>query len=127
MKDRSELSVTKNAQGTTIHLNRGSMMVEAAKQQRGRLFVDTGDSLVSVTGTVFSVDSGTKGSRVSVIEGEVRLDHKGNERVLRPGEQLQPIASIENIPVKDDVAWSRKAASYAQTLAALTGLKQRAE
>ncbi len=123
MKDRSELSVSKNAQGTTIHLNRGSIVVEAAKQRGERLFVDTGDSLVSVTGTVFSVNSGTKGTRVSVIEGEVRLDHKGNERVLRPGEQATTSASIEPIPVKDDVAWSRKASSYAATLASLASLR----
>lgn len=124
MKDRSELSVSKNAQGTTIHLNRGSIVVEAAKQRGERLFVDTGDSLVSVTGTIFSVNSGTKGSRVSVIEGEVRVDHKGSERVLRPGEQTTSNASIESVPVKDEVAWSRKAASYAQTLAALTVLSK---
>lgn len=124
MRERSELSITKNIQGTTIHLNRGSIMIEAAKQQNGRLFVDTGDSLVSVTGTIFSVASGTKGSRVSVVEGEVRLDHKGNERVLRPGEQATTNPSIELISVKDDVSWSRNAAGYAQTLAALTGLKK---
>ncbi len=123
MKDRSELSVTKNAQGTTIHLNRGSIMVEAAKQRDARLFVDTGDSLVSVTGTVFSVNSGTKGSRVSVIEGEVHLDHKGSERVLRPGEQATTNPSIQLIPVKDDVAWSRKASTYAAALASLASLR----
>ena len=124
MRDRSELSVTKNAQGTTIHLNRGDIMVEAAKQKSGRLFVDTGDSLVSVTGTIFSVASGTKGSRVSVIAGEVNLDHKGNERVVRAGEQVTTNPSIETIPVKDDVAWSRNAANYVQTLAALSGLSK---
>ena len=124
MRDRSELFVTKNAQGTTIHLDRGDIMVEAAKQKSGRLFVDTGDSLVSVTGTVFSVASGTKGSRVSVVEGEVHVDHKGSERVVRAGEQVTTSPSIETIPVKDDIAWSRKAASYAQTLAALTNLNK---
>ncbi len=124
MKDRSELSIGKNAQGTTIYLNRGSIVVEAAKQSGERLFVDTGDSLVSVTGTVFSVNSGTKGSRVSVIEGEVHLDHKGSERVLRRGEQATTSSSIEPIPIKDEVAWSRKAASYAAALAGLADLRK---
>jgi hypothetical protein len=79
---------------------------------------------VSVTGTVFSVNSGTKGSRVSVIEGEVHLDHAGSERVLRGGEQATTNAAIERIPVKDEVAWSRKAARYAETLAAFTSLNK---
>src|SRR5712691_1801448 len=122
MKDRSEFSMTRNAQGTTIHLNRGAIIVEAAKQEKGHLFVDTGDSLVSVTGTVFSVNSGTKGSRVSVIEGEVHMDHANTERVLRAGEQATTSRSIEMVPVKNEVEWSRKAAQYAQTLASLTML-----
>lgn len=124
MKDRSELSVTKNGQGTTIHLNRGSIVVEAAKQRGERLFVDTGDSLVSVTGTIFSVNSGTKGSRVSVIEGEVRVDNRRSEQVLHPGEQATSNSSIEPISVKEDVAWSRKAAQYAKTLASLSVLRK---
>jgi ferric-dicitrate binding protein FerR (iron transport regulator) len=124
MKDRSELSLSKNSLGTTIHLNRGAIVVEAAKQGKQHLFVDTGDSRVSVTGTVFSVNSGTKGSRVSVIEGEVHLDHAGSERVLRGGEQATTNAAIERIPVKDEVAWSRKAARYAETLAAFSSLNK---
>ncbi len=123
MKDSSELYLTKNGLGTTVHLNRGSIVVEAAKQGSGHLFVDTGDSLVSVTGTVFSVNSGTKGSRVSVIEGEVHVDHAGTDRVLRPGEQATTNPSIETIPVKDEIAWSRKADHYAAALASLDSLK----
>src|SRR6266850_1156527 len=122
MTDRSELSLSKNSLGTTIHLNRGSIVVEAAKQGKQQLFVDTPDSHVSVTGTVFSVNSGTKGSRVSVIEGEVHMDHAGSERVLRGGEQATSNAAIEKISVKDEVAWSRKAAHYAETLAAFGAL-----
>jgi|ERR1043166_4527737 ferric-dicitrate binding protein FerR (iron transport regulator) len=125
MKDRSEFSLTNNSLGTTIHLNRGAIVVEAAKQGKKHLFVDTPDgSHVSVTGTVFSVNSGTKGSRVSVIEGEVHLDHAGNENVLRGGEQATTNNAIDKIPVKDEIAWSRKAANYAETLAALTSLNK---
>ncbi len=124
MKDRSEFSLSKNSLGTTIHLNRGAIVVEAAKQGKQHLFVETGDSHLSVTGTVFSVNSGTKGSRVSVIEGEVHMDHAGSERVLHGGEQASTSSAIEMIPVKDEVAWSRKAARYAEMLAAFTSLNK---
>src|SRR6266850_3973191 len=123
MKDRSEFSINQTLRGTTLHLDRGSVIVEAAKQ-KGHFFVETGDSLVSVTGTTFAVNSGTKGSRVSVIEGEVHLDRSGEDRVLRAGQQATTNASIERIPVKDEIAWSRNAARYAKALEGLTALQR---
>ena len=123
MKDRSELYLTKTGKGTTIHLDRGSIVVEAAKQKDGQLFVESGDSLVSVTGTTFSVNNGTKGSRISVIEGEVNMNHAGSDRVLRPGEQATTNPAISIIPVKDEVSWSRNAARYAAVLNGLAALK----
>src|SRR4029079_5517637 len=122
-KERSELYLTKSGQGTTIHLDRGSIVVEAAKQKDGKVFVESGDSLVSVTGTVFSVNNGTKGSRISVIEGEVNLNHAGSDRVLRPGEQATTSPAISMIPVKDEVAWSRNAGRYAAVLNGLASLR----
>jgi ferric-dicitrate binding protein FerR (iron transport regulator) len=122
MRERSELYLTKTGEGTTIHLNRGSIVVEAAKQKDGKLFVESGDSLVSVTGTVFSVNNGTKGSRVSVIEGEVNLNHAGKDRVLRAGDQVTTNPAISVIPVKDEVAWSRNAAHYKEVLSALASI-----
>jgi hypothetical protein len=124
MRERSEFFLTKNGQGTTIHLNRGAIIVEAAKQKNQHLFVDTGDSLVSVTGTIFSVNNGTKGSRVSVVEGEVHLDHANRDTVLHGGEQATTNASIDKVPVKDELAWSSKASNYAATLASLTALNK---
>ncbi len=123
MKDRSEFSLNQTMRGTTVHMNSGSVIVEAAKQ-RNHMFVDTGDSLVSVTGTTFAVNSGTKGSRVSVIEGEVHLDRNGDDKVLRAGEQATTNAAIETMPVKDEVAWSRNAARYTQMLESLAALKK---
>ena len=122
MKDRSELYLTKTGKGTTIHLDRGSIVVEAARQKEGQLFVESGDSLVSVTGTTFSVNNGTKGSRISVIEGQVNLNHGGSDRVLRPGEQATTNPSISLIPVKDEVAWSHNADRYAAVLNGLATL-----
>ena len=125
MNDRSEFAITQNGQGATIHLDRGSIIVQAAKQ-KGHLFVDTdgSNSLVSVTGTTFAVNTGTKGSRVSVIEGEVHLDHGGKEQVLRAGEQASTSSSVETVPVKNEVAWSRNAKRYQQTLDSLAALQK---
>ena len=81
------------------------------------------DSLVSVTGTIFSVNNGTKGSRVSVIEGEVNVNHAASDRVLRPGDQVTTNPAIAMIPVKDEVAWSRNADHYAAVLYGLASLK----
>jgi hypothetical protein len=123
IKDRSEFSLSRNGQGTTIHLKGGNIIVEAAKQRNQHLFVDTGDANIAVTGTIFSVNNGTKGVRVSVIEGDVHLDHAGVERVIRAGEQAATNASIAPVAIKDEVSWSRNAAKYASTLASLNSLK----
>jgi ferric-dicitrate binding protein FerR (iron transport regulator) len=116
MRERAEVSVTENPAGVTINLERGQIMVEAAKQRDRKLFVQTDDSLVSVVGTIFSVNGGTKGSRVSVIEGEVHVDTAGRDIALHPGDQVATHVSIERIPVKDEIAWSQNATKYNQLL-----------
>lgn len=123
VNDRSEFSLSKNGLGTTIHLNRGNIIVAAAKQRNSHLFVETGDAHIAVTGTVFSVNNGTKGARVSVIEGSVQLNHAGSDRVINAGEQATTNASIGNVAIKDEVSWSRNAPRYAETLAGLSALK----
>ncbi|MCA1564550.1 MAG: FecR domain-containing protein [Acidobacteria bacterium] len=124
MRERSEFSVTQNRQGVTLHLDRGDVIVEAAKQGAGHLFVATPDSLVSVKGTIFSVGSGTKGSRVSVIEGEVHVNHSGADKVLLPGDQTTTGASLKPVAVKDDIAWSRNAPRYAKMVTELAALRK---
>ncbi|HYP53346.1 MAG TPA: FecR family protein, partial [Pyrinomonadaceae bacterium] len=124
MRERSEVSVTENAKGVTVKLERGDVAVEAAKQRERHLYVATPDSLVSVTGTIFLVGSGTKGSRVSVVEGEVRVNHAGKDDVLRPGDQVTTSARLEPVTLTHEVAWSRNAARYTQLAAELTRLRQ---
>jgi hypothetical protein len=123
-RERSEFSVSENMRGVTIKLDRGDVIVEAAKQKNGRLYVQTPDSLVSVKGTIFSVESGTKGSRVSVVEGEVKVDHAGVTDTLLPGDQTTTSPNIDKTSVQQTVAWSRNASKYANLVSDLAKLRQ---
>ncbi|MGH9903751.1 MAG: FecR domain-containing protein, partial [Pyrinomonadaceae bacterium] len=113
-----------SSRGTTINLERGNVIVEAARQRQRHLYVATDDCLVSVTGTIFSVNSGTKGSRVSVVEGEVRVNSGGRENVLHPGDQTTTSASLGAVPLKDEIAWSRDADRYAKLVGELVALRK---
>ncbi|MHB8610239.1 MAG: FecR domain-containing protein [Candidatus Acidiferrales bacterium] len=106
MNQRAELAVSASRRDTTIHLDQGSIIVQAAKRHTGHLYVSAPDCTVAVTGTVFSVNSGTKGSRVAVIEGEVRVKHSGLESILHSGDEVATTQSVGLVPVRDEIAWS---------------------
>ena len=106
MNQRAEFSVSANRRDTTIHLDQGIIIVQAAKRHAGHLYVSAPDCIVAVTGTVFSVNAGTKGSRVGVIEGEVHVKHQGAESILHSGDVLATTQSIGVVPVQDEIAWS---------------------
>ncbi|RPI28261.1 MAG: hypothetical protein EHM61_05740 [Acidobacteria bacterium] len=108
MKDRSEISLDSSSRGPVIRISRGSIIVQAAKQQEGRrLSVDANDCRVTVKGTVFSVTRATKGSRVSVIEGEVWVQQGKDTKVLKPGQQLSTHPSLRPASVAEEISWSR--------------------
>ncbi len=112
MGERSDLSVSRGWKGTTIRLDGGQVIVQAAKQKSGRLYVATDDGLVSVKGTIFSVNHGTKGSRVAVIEGVVRVNFGENTTDLTAGEQATSGASVSKVPIQNEIAWSKNSAKY---------------
>lgn len=106
MNQRAELAVSANRRDTTIHLDQGSIIVQAAKRHSGHLYVSAPDCTVAVTGTVFSVNSGTKGSRVAVIEGEVHVKHSGLLSILHSGDEVVTTQSVGLVPVREEIAWS---------------------
>lgn len=123
----TELAVGRGLFDSTIRLGRGNVIVEAAKRSRGHLYVATDDCRVAVTGTIFAVNHGVNGSRVSVIEGEVRVASNRGQEVLRPGEQTTTRTSLTGVPVSQEIAWSRHSERYLDLLRELTAVARAIE
>jgi hypothetical protein len=123
VNERTELFVTAAWSGQAIHLQRGDIIVKAAKQRRGSLRVLTRDSIASVKGTVFAVSAGMGGSVVSVVEGSVAVNQPGREVVLSPGQQAASIPALAS-SVATAVAWSPDAASYLELLGSFAKIER---
>ena len=123
VNERTELFVTAAWSGQAVHLQRGDIIVKAAKQRRGRLRVLTRDSIASVKGTVFAVSAGMGGSVVSVVEGSVVVNQPGRDVVLSPGEQAASIPALSS-SVAQAVSWSPEAKDYLELLASLVKIER---
>ncbi len=124
MRERSELSLGARSDGTAIRLTRGDIIVEAAKQAGGHLYVTTDDAVVSVVGTVFAVDAGVRGSRVSVLDGEVHVTHGASTTVLNPGDQVITDPGVAMTPIDQEFAWSREVDRHIALLSELASLRK---
>ena len=107
MRERSELTLVPASDGIRVLLERGSVIVEAASQGSGHLYVSTDDVDVSVVGTIFAVSEGTKGARVSVIEGEVLVAQGSTATALFPGEQFNSASALTAVPIEEEISWSQ--------------------
>ena len=116
VNERTELFTTAVWSGMAVHLRRGDVIVQAAKQRRGHLRVMTRDSIASVRGTVFAVSAGLGGSVVSVVEGSVAVSQPGTDVLLGPGEQAASNLALA-YSVEEAVSWSPDAELYLQLLA----------
>jgi uncharacterized protein (TIGR03435 family) len=116
MRSQSELALERADDGVRIRLTKGGIIVNAAKQRSGHLSVQTKDVTVSVAGTVFFVDAKETGSRVAVIEGEVRVQRGATENTLLPGQQFVTNPQMLAAPVIEEVAWSHNAQAHVALL-----------
>jgi len=107
MRERSAFSTSQAGNEITVHLDRGSVIVQAAKRRSGHLYVATADCRVAVTGTVFGVTAGLKGSRVAVLEGVVHVTHANQETVLHPGQQTSTDDAMAPASLTQDFGWTR--------------------
>jgi hypothetical protein len=123
--ERSVLGVGAHGRSMTVSLDDGAVIVQAAKRTSGHLYVRTPDCRVAVTGTVFSVDSGIKGSRVAVLQGTVHVVHAGVNSVLDAGEQMATGDDLKPVPLEGQIAWSQDREKYLQLVAQIATLQHR--
>jgi uncharacterized protein (TIGR03435 family) len=116
MRSRSQLTLERATDGVRIRLGHGGIVVSAAKQRAGHLYVQTKDVTVSVVGTVFLVNAEELGSKVAVIEGEVRVHQGATEKKLLPGQQVSTNSKMPTLEVKEEIAWSRNAEAHVALL-----------
>jgi len=109
MRSESELLLERASDGIGIRLRSGGLIVNAAQRHDGHLYVHTKDMTVAVAGTMVVVNAEASGSRVTVIEGEVRVREGAIEKTLNPGEQVSTSGALAKRAVKDEISWSRNA------------------
>jgi uncharacterized protein (TIGR03435 family) len=119
MRAKTALSVEPANDGARIRLDTGGVIVTAAKQRAGHLYVQTKDINVSVVGTVFLVNTEEAGSRVGVIQGEVLVQQGGVAKKLLPGQQTATNPLFEAHPLREEIAWSRSAEEHMALLQAV--------
>lgn len=127
VNERSVVGVRARGHDMTVALENGAVIVQAAKRTSGHLYVKTPDCRVAVTGTVFSVDSGLKGSRVAVLQGSVHVLHAGIDTLTTAGNQISTNDNLSPEPVSEQIAWSHDRDKYLVLLAQFATLRQQIE
>jgi FecR protein/Protein of unknown function (DUF3352) len=124
VNQRTEVALRAAWSGMTIHLGRGDIIVQAAKQRRGSLRVTTRDSVASVKGTIFSVSTGTAGSVVSVVAGAVAVAQPRAQVVLTAGQQAASSRALQDVGVRETISWSEDAEKYYSLLEEFSGIEK---
>ncbi len=106
------LRVDARRRGHRVRVDGGSVIVQAAHQETGALVVSTEEMLVSVKGTIFAVSHGVKGSRVSVIEGQVEVAQGRRRQSLLAGDQMRSRPTLAALTLEEEVGWSHDAERY---------------
>jgi len=125
LNERSVVTVGARGKNMTVSLNGGAVIVQAAKRSSGHLYVKTPDCRVAVTGTVFSVDSGIKGSRVAVLKGTVEVAHAGTDSLLHAGDQISTSQNLSPTPIEQQISWSQDRVQYLALVAQFATLEHR--
>jgi len=126
MRPQSEMFVEPADDGLRLRLNHGAVIINLAVQRTGKFHVRTDDLTATVAAGVFLVSAEPAGSRVAVIQGEVRVQQGTSETNLGQGEQFATSPQMESRTVPEVLPWSRSAETHlAQLLEPRLTLEER--
>jgi len=112
IRKRSNFSLAHKPGATTFRLDRGGVIVRDAASKGDALYVATPECLISSNNAVFTVNHGVKGTRVSVLRGDVRVDRNGTEVQLSGGNQFSSRRTTSEVPMALELAWSTELDTY---------------
>jgi hypothetical protein len=112
MNERSELSVSRGWRGTSVDVERGHVIVKAVDRGEKTFFVAAGDLRIPVKNAVFSLNRGTKGSRIAVAKGFARVEGSRGTFELNAGQQRSTDYRLMNVSLGSEFAWSSNAGYY---------------
>jgi hypothetical protein len=120
----ASLAVRSQWSGQTLELQGGDVILQVAKQRRGRLRVRTRDSVASVKGTIFAVSTGLAGSLVAVAEGAVEVEQGSKQQLLKRGERAASSDALSGVPVAEAFSWSQESQRYLALIGDLAKIEQ---
>jgi ferric-dicitrate binding protein FerR (iron transport regulator) len=121
LDERSELRLDRTLAGPAVQVIRGRVLVTggdgSVKILTPDVTVGAGASPAGGDGRTYLVNRGVLGTRVTVLEGDVRVDGAGGDVPLAAGEQFTSSDHLQSAPVAQELAWSRDAGLYAELVA----------
>lgn len=124
MNERSEISVSRGWRGTSVDVERGHVIVNAADRGQKTFFVAAGDMRIPVKNAVFSLNRGLKGSRIAMAKGFARVEDSGGTFELNAGQQRSTDYRLMNASLSSEFAWSSHADYYLGLLKELSVLQK---
>jgi hypothetical protein len=123
LAERSDVSVSRNWQGMTVHLQQGRAIVQTLDGRQSALYVSSGDMRVPVRNAVLSLDHGIRGSRIALAKGSAQVEQGQRTFQLAAGQQAAT-DGLENVSIASEFAWSQNADSYLTLLNELSLLQK---
>ncbi len=123
LAERSEVSMASAWHGTDVNLQRGRMIVQSDDAPLHKVFIFSGDMVISANAGVIAVDHGAEGSRVAVAKGSFQLQRGRMTDALFAGQQFSTNYAVYHVPAATEFAWSQNADEYAALLNQLSTLQ----